>query len=489
MPRRPFILLALILTAPLGAQTLSQRVAAVRDGTAMFAYPVRAGVCGDGRVIVMDDPESPNGRLVYSGNEMHVGAWRHTHLGRPCDGGPARVRLTVREGRVTALRPMVGGGETMTADRDLGALSGVDAAAYFLDVAASADEELVRHAMFAAVIADSARIAPRLTTMSRDRSLHPSVRQAALRWLGRTATRDGYAAEATRAMQVIAADSTDAIAVRDRAIRGLGPTAGGDAFLRELYFRVTEPALRDRVIRVVGEQPTSASLTWIENIALNGNEPVALRDRALRVIAEEHRDPSRVRALYPRLNHDALKERAVKLAGAAGDAASERWLLTLAQDAKEPIAVRERAIRLLAESGNYAQLRELYGRVQEGQLKDRIIRVVGEAGGSDNVRFVRGIATSATESIATRERALKVLAQSGLTTDDLAALYDSLSHRTLRSRLIQQLAERGGDAAVDKLVRIAGEDPDSELRRQAARRLAQSGDPRAQAYFERTLKN
>lgn len=488
MSRHAIVLLSIVLAIPARAQSLPQRVAAVRDGTATFAYPVRAGVCGDGRVIVVDDPESPDGRLVYSGNEMHVGEWSPMHVGRPCDGGPARVRLTVRDGRVATLRPAVGGGDVVTADHDFGHQSGPDAAAYLLDVAASADEELVRHAMLAAMIADSARIAPRLATMSRDRSLHPSVRQAALRWLGRTASRDGYAAEATRAMQAIAGDSTDAIAVRDRAIRALGPTAGSDVFLRGLYFRLTEPALRDRVIRVVGEQPTAATLTWIENIALNGNETVALRDRALRVVAEQHSDPARARALYPRLDHDALKERAVRLAGAAGDAASERWLLTLAQNAKEPLAVRERAIRLLAESGNYAQLRELYGRLQEEALKDRIIRVLAEAGGSDNVGFLRGIVTSATESTATRERALKLLAQS-LTTADLAVLYDSLPIRTLRSRLIQQFAERGGDAAVDKLVRIAGEDPDSELRRQAARRLAQSGDPRAQAYFERTLKN
>ena len=481
------LLLSTILAAPASAQSLPQRVAALKNGTALFAYPTRTGVCGNGHAIFVDDPESPDGHLVYSANEMHTG-WTMSLTGG-CDAGPAIVRLTLRDMRVVALRPTVGGDEPRTADQDLGRQTGADAAAYLLEVAKAADEEVARHAMFAAMIADSAPIAQRLAGLSRDHSLRPGVRQAALRWLGRTAARDGYAAEATRVMHGIAADSTDVTAVRDRAIREVGRTAGGDQFLRELYFKVSEPALRDRAIRVLGEDPTSATLTWIENIALNENETVALRDRALRTVAEAHQDAARVRTLYPRLHHEALKDRAVRLVGAQGDAASERWLLALAQNATEPQAVRDRAIRMLAESGNYAQLRDLYGRVQDHALKDRIIRVVGEAGGSDNVRFVRGIVASNTESTAARERALKVLAHSGMSSADLAALYDSLPDRSLRSRLIQMLAERGGEPAIDKLAKIAREDSDSELRRQATRRLAQSGDPRAQAYFERTLKN
>ena len=489
MARAATLLLSAILAVPAASQSLPQRVAVVKNGTALFSYPTRTGVCGNGLAIVVDDPESPDGQLVYSGDETHTGWSTSMTLTGHCDTGPATVRLTLREGRVVALRPTVGGDEPRAADQDLGRQTGPDAAAYLLDVAQAADEEVARHAMFAAMIADSAQIAPRLAGLSRDRSLRPAVRQAALRWLGRTAARDGYAAEATRVLQGIARDSTDVTAVRDRAIREVGRTAGGDVFLRGLYFQVSEPALRDRTIRVLGEEATSATLTWIENIALNENETVALRDRALRVVAEAHQDPARVRTLYPRLSHEALKDRAVRLVGAQGDAASERWLLALAQNTAEPQAVRDRAIRMLGESGNYAQLRDLYGRVQDYALKDRIIRVVGEAGGSDNMRFVRGIVTSSSESSTARERALKVLANNGMSGADLAALYDSLPDRTLRSRLIQMLAERGGEPAIDKLGKIAREDPDSELRRQATRRLAQSGDPRAQAYFERTLKN
>jgi hypothetical protein len=193
--------------------------------------------------------------------------------------------------------------------------------------------------------------------------------------------------------------------------------------------------------------------------------------------------------LYPRLEQAALKDRAVRLAGAAGDATSERWLRGLVEDAREPAAARDRAIRLLAEQGDYAALRAAYARLGETALKDRILRVLAETGGADNLQFVRRVVVNGAEASTLRERALRVLVQMGMTTTELAALYDSLADRQLKGRAINLLAERGGDAALDKLARIAREDPDLDLRRQAVRRLAQSGDPRAQSFFERTLRD
>ena len=460
MPRTVLLVMPLILAAPLGAQSLPQRVAATTAGVVTFSYATRAGVCGDGYTIVMDDAQFGGGQIAYSADgSVYTGNWGSMGMARRCDPGPARVRIMLRDRRVTNLRPSVGGATSQPTDRDLGPVAAADAAAYLLDLAATAADDLGRHALIAAAIADSARIAPRLTTIARDKSLRPTVREEALRWVQRTATRDAYETEAQRAVLGVAGDGDDVVSVRDRAIR------------------------------VLGHEPSPTTLTWLQTLALNENEIVALRDRALRVLGGETGDPDRVRAVYARLRHDALKDRAVRLIGAAGDAASERWLLALVQDGKEPLAARDRAIRLLAEQGDYTQLRDLYPRVEESQLKDRIIRVVAEAGGNDNLRFLRGIVASSSESSAARDRALRTLAQSGLTTADLAGLYDSLPDRTLRTRVIQLLAERGGEPAFDKLARIAREDPDSDLRRQAARRLAQSGDPRAQTFFERTLKN
>jgi hypothetical protein len=74
-----------------------------------------------------------------------------------------------------------------------------------------------------------------------------------------------------------------------------------------------------------------------------------------------------------------------------------------------------------------------------------------------------------------------VLAESGTRTADLAGLYDTIADRELRVRLIKLLGERGDRAARDKLAAIARNDPDQDLRRQALKRLAETGDPRGRS--------
>jgi hypothetical protein len=474
------------LTWSAAVAQLPDRIGAAGNGVVVITYATRPSVCGDGYTIIVDDVESSSGSLVFSLEGISTGAWRG---GGSCESGPARVYLTLRDHRVVAVRPTVGGGAGPAAARDLGTVAAADAAAFLLGVAGRGDEAIGRHAMLAAAIADSVRVAPRLAAMARDRELRPATREGALRWLARTAERDAYGAEAERVVRAIALDSTDVVSVRDRAIRATRREPAGESFLRELYGRVTESTLRDRIIRVLGESPTAATVAWLEALILNDNETVAARDRALRVLGDELSEPERVRMLYPRLRHDALKERAVRLVGAAGDAASERWLRALVEDAAEPVTARNRAIRVLAELGDYAHLRAAFARISESLLRERIITTVAEAGGAENTQFLRRVVATALEPVHLRERALRALAHSGLAATELIALYDSLPDRTLRARTINLLAERGGEAAFEKLGRIARDDPNPDLRRQAARRLAQSRDPRAQAFFERTLKN
>ena len=72
-----------------------------------------------------------------------------------------------------------------------------------------------------------------------------------------------------------------------------------------------------------------------------------------------------------------------------------------------------------------------------------------------------------------RERAVRSLAESGVPTADLVAMYDSVTDRDVRDRLVNILAERGDRAALAKLRSIATGDPDEDLRRRATRKLAE----------------
>jgi HEAT repeat protein len=140
-----------------------------------------------------------------------------------------------------------------------------------------------------------------------------------------------------------------------------------------------------------------------------------------------------------------------------------------------------RALRVLGEHGGVTYLRQIYGRLEDTELQDRVLREVGEAGGDDNIRFLRAVALDTQAAGDLRDRALRVLAESGTRTADLAGLYDTIADRELRVRLIKLLGERGDRAARDKLAAIARNDPDQDLRRQALKRLAETGDPRGRS--------
>jgi hypothetical protein len=470
-------LLTLSAVASLEAQRLADRVAAVREGTVTFTYGSRPEVCGDGRSIIVRQLGT-EGVTIYSPEGMSsLDSWNGP--GTTCAHGPVRVRLSQRNGQVVALRPSVGWTGGAGGSRDLGAIDGQQAADFLLNVARAASEEVCYNAMFAAAIADSARVSSTLLVIARDRSLRPANREQALKWVARTAPREGNDA-AGAGVRAIAADETDHPDVRERAIRVLAHP-GDDAFLRDLYGRLSLHALKERVIRVVAESQTPANVEWLERIARDDREPLELRDRAIRVLGEELHEADRLRALYPRLGHADLKDRVIRVVGEDGSEDALRWIETLAESHAEPHEARDRALRVLGEHGGVAYLRQIYGRLDDTELQDRVLREVGEAGGADNLQFLRAIALDTQAAGDLRDRSLRELAESGMRSADLAALYDAIADRELRERLINLLGERGDRAARDKLAAIARNDPDQELRRRALKRLAESGDPRGRS--------
>ena len=470
-------LLALTVAFPLRAQRLADRVAAVREGTVTFTYASRPEVCGDGRSIIVRQLGT-EGVTIYSPEGMtSLDSWNGP--GPTCAHGPVRVRLTLRNGQVVALRPSVGWTGGAGGARDLGEADGQQAADFLLNVARTASEDVCYNAMFAAGIADGARVSSTLLVIARDRSLRPANREQALKWVARTAPREGNDA-AGAGVRAIAADETDHPEVRERAIRVLAHP-GDDAFLRDLYGKLSHQALKERVIRVVAESQTPANIEWLERIARDDREAIELRDRAIRVLGEDLHEVDRLRALYARLGHAELKDRLIRVVGEDGSEDALHWIETLAESRAEPHEARDRALRVLGEHGGVAYLRQVYRRLDDVELQDRVLREVGEAGGADNLQFLRAVALDTQAASDLRDRSLRELAEAGMRTADLAALYDAIAGRDLRERLIKLLAERGDRAARDKLAAIARNDPDQELRRQALKRLAESGDPRGRS--------
>jgi HEAT repeat protein len=466
-------LAAVFFVPPVAVQgDLARRVNAAPDGLVKMQYAARPGICGDGRTFIADNTTGSRGYDVWFLEGMNFTTSTGDFTSR-CAEGPVRLMLVVRDHRVIAVQPFVGPSSPATErpGTELGVVSASDVSRYLLDLAASGREDVARNGILAASIADSVRIAARLATMARNKSLASSVRESALKWVGRVGRREDDR-DAIRVARTIAEDNDDDINVRERAIRVIGEDDNDSAYLRSLFPRLDEPTLRERIVRVVAENGTRSDMDWIRGIATNKNERVSIRERAVRVLADAG-DSRSLRELYTQLDDATLRERVIRVMADIGDGETKRWLRDIVERSSESAAVRERAIRSLADAGDISYLQSAYKTLDDEGLRERVIRSVADAGGADAMTWLRNIVRDSRERSTLRERAVRSMADGGAPTSELISLYDSVSDRIVRDRLVNLLADRGDKAARDKLRSIASDDPDEDLRRRATRKLAE----------------
>jgi HEAT repeat protein len=243
--KRPVLWSVVLLTCGCAAsaqsQSVSDRVRSITDGVVRFAFATRAGVCGQGGNITR-----------FRSRDRY---WEPT-----CDTGPARVVLEIREGRPSRLRTYVAGhwvsGVGVT---DLGTVGVEDAVHYLLELAETEVGDVARNAAFAATLADSVEVWPRLLDIASDPDRPRSVRRGAQEWLG-----------------ILAAESLDTQGE---------PRADPDRELREqAVFALTQLPHEEGIPRLV-EIATSHPLTYVRSKALfwlgQSGDP-----RGLRAIAD-----------------------------------------------------------------------------------------------------------------------------------------------------------------------------------------------------------
>src|SRR4051812_27065929 len=188
--------------AAAGAQSLEQRIAAVKTGTVRLSFAARPGVCGDGRHNIETDEDNDE--------------WA-------CEPQPVRVAVQLREGRITDVRSYVGGRwRPATSATDLGTVRPQDAAAFFLSVA-EAHGQVSGDALLPATLADSVTIWPTLLRIARSPTTPGDTRRSAVFWLGQAA-----GAAAARALDSIAGDSAGDREVRKQAVFALAQRSNND---------------------------------------------------------------------------------------------------------------------------------------------------------------------------------------------------------------------------------------------------------------------
>jgi HEAT repeats len=261
MSARSFLaatLLGFVPAATATAQTLAARVAAAPDGEVRVSFTSRPDVMGNGRNVIQWHCGSGNCRQQIDGNRSDVD-WRS-----PCDTGPVRLMLRVRNGEVVRLRVAVGG--TWIARSgvvDLGRVGAPQAARFLLDLARRADGGVGNDAVFAATLADSASVWSDLLRLARDADVPNRTRRAAVFWVSQAAEE-----AATRGLDSLVGESSVDREVREQAVFALSqrPRDEGVPALIRIAQSHTDPDIRRKAIFWLGQSNDPRALALFEDL-------------------------------------------------------------------------------------------------------------------------------------------------------------------------------------------------------------------------------
>ena len=114
------------------------------------------------------------------------------------------------------------------------------------------------------------------------------------------------------------------------------------------------------------------------------------------------------------------------------------------------------------------------------EFKKKVMFSLSQMHGQGNDRWLMSIANDASQPIDVRKHALWTAGQAGIAASELIALYARTNDREMKEHLIWVLSQEDERAAVDKLFDIARRDPDVQMRKKALFWLGQKNDPRVQ---------
>ncbi|MEZ4455910.1 MAG: HEAT repeat domain-containing protein [Gemmatimonadales bacterium] len=251
-------ILALAGSAGAAAQSLKDRVTRAPDGEVRLAFAARDGICGDGATFIRD--LNRDNYVQMNGSWNRGDNWRN----RPCEEGPVRVSIRVRDHQVTSSRVYVGGDWSGSRSNvtDLGQLPAAAAARGLVDLVRTGSRSS-DNLIFPATLADSVTLWPELLEMARDRSVTTSARKSAVFWVSQAA-----GDRAAEGLARLADDDDEDREVRESAVFGLSqlPKDEGVPILIRVAKTSRDPKIRRSAMFWLGQSEDPRALDLFEEL-------------------------------------------------------------------------------------------------------------------------------------------------------------------------------------------------------------------------------
>lgn len=362
-------LFAIVASAPNAyGQSLANRIASTSDRSVQFSYPVRPGVCGDGRT------------YISTGSGNFYGSFS-SNAADPCLAGPVRVVADLADRNVIALRTYVGGpaGAAEAGVANLGTVTSAEAADYLLGVAARADGRVGRDAISAALLGENVDLTSRLIDIGRDQNRPLETRRAALSGLARSESRE--LDRIASALVQVATNESDVQAVRTTALSALSRLDHGAGIqpLVQLAGSNLTSWVGRQAMTVLARSGDPRARQFLRTSAQRNDLPDEVQAVALRGLGREYvtgQDAVLLRSIYPRLTGQRSQEAVLASIAELGGADNVQWLVARVRDDKLTPEARRRALQYLTRAGATAPtLVALYDPTVDRQLREALIGV------------------------------------------------------------------------------------------------------------------
>jgi HEAT repeat protein len=258
---------------------------------------------------------------------------------------------------------------------------------------------------------------------------------------------------------------------------------------RLLANRQSCEVLRKKAVFLVSQKRTDRAADILIDVARN--DPSAdVREQAIFWLGQSNTERSTdlLAEILQKSTDSQAKEKAIFALSQQRNSRAQQLIRNVAGDDNAASSVREQAIFWLGQRrdpDNSQFLRDLYGRLKNTDLKDKVLFSLSQQRSDDNQKWLLALAMNDREDMELRKQALFWAGQSrGVSIADVAKLYDTVKDREMKEQVIFVLSQKRDTEAVDKLMAIARSDSDKELRSKAIFWLGQSRDPRVVKFLE-----
>ena len=184
-----------------------------------------------------------------------------------------------------------------------------------------------------------------------------------------------------------------------------------------------------------------------------------------------------------------LRKRAVYALSRSKQPRAATTLREIALDGNSPVELRGDAMKwYMSGTGrsadeNMSFLKDMYGKADEQQLKLGVLMQIASRRTEESRDFLVAIATNPRESMDARRMAVNMINN----VSQLTTIYDKSPDVEIRRQVLSSLGSMRDNAGIDKLIDVARNEKNLELRKTAVSMLTRTKDPRALALLQEII--